>query len=176
MVFCLQTGPPCFPLDWEPPEVRVCEFPSGWEFLRPGTLSPPSNGSCPKEWCAPFTQMPFLDRMGWLLKLGLQVVVSILVPSGPRLNCLQTCLQGWEHLQPSWVLWTPGYQQHLPLLLFTRHVRCVGGEARSPLPIWVVYLALLVPYSGLASSVHGLGSILGRAWEWTGHSVPLSAH
>lgn len=38
----------------------------------------------------------------------------------------------------------------------------------SPLPAGTIL--------GLASSAFGPGSILGRAWEWTGHSMPLSAH
>lgn len=94
--FWLKVGPLCLPLDWEPPEVRVYVFPSGLEFLKdrgsdgPIKWKPPEGRAVP-----PCTQMPPTAGWGQLLKLGLQDAVAILIPLGPRLNCLQTCLESW---------------------------------------------------------------------------------
>lgn len=45
-----------------------------------------------------------------------------------------------------------------------------------PLLIWIIHLAWLAPYLGLASSACSLGSTLETGWEQTGHGVQLSVH
>lgn len=176
MVFWLQTGPLCFPLDWEPPEVRVCEFSSGWEFLKAWDSEAPIKWKLPKGMVCPLHPDAFLGQDGVAPEVGPTSCGLHPRAFRPKTQLPSNLSAGWGASAAQLGLVDTRLSAAFTPTAVYKTLRCVGGEARSPLPIWVVYLALLVPYSGLASSAHGLGSILGRAWEWTGHSVPLSAH